>query len=295
MNKEFSICYLLFLYFLVLFSEVFLMNRFKKSKFLISFFVLVVAMTILILSTSSSWFVSTTSNIISLVDRLVSSPFTFVADKKEEMSDLMSTYRENQQLKKNLYEVEEKAGKADSLEDENEQLRQLLEFKEADKNQIQIASEVIARTPASWKNELTIDKGESDNVTDAMLVVANGGLVGSVSETSNQSSLVSLLTNEENSTKISVRIQTKSGPVYGIITGYDEKNSAYIISQLNSAEDIKEGDEVATSGLGAYNAENIPVGKVLSVSEAKDQLNKVVLVKPAADLSDIRAVMLVGN
>ena len=59
--------------------------------------------------------------------------------------------------------------------------------------------------------------------------------------------------------------------------------------------DIKEGDEVATSGLGAYNAENIPVGKVLSVSEAKDQLNKIVLVKPAADLSDIRAVMLVGN
>ena len=295
MNKEFSICYLLFLYFLVLFSEVFLRNRFKKSKFLISFFVLVVAMTILILSTSSSWFVSTTSNFISLVDRLVGSPFAFVADKKEEMSDLMFTYRENQQLKKNLYEIEEKAGKADSLEDENEQLRKLLEFKEADKNQIQIASEVIARTPASWKNELTIDKGESDNVTDAMLVVANGGLVGSVSETSSQSSLVSLLTNEENSTKISVRIQTKSGPVYGIITGYDEKNSAYIISQLNSAEDIKEGDEVATSGLGAYNAENIPVGKVLSVSEAKDQLNKIVLVKPAADLSDIRAVMLVGN
>ena len=271
------------------------MNRFKKSKFLISFFVLVVAMTILILSTSSSWFVSTTSNIISLVDRLVGSPFAFVADKKESMSDLMSTYRENQQLKKNLYKVEEKAGKADSLEDENEQLRKLLEFKETDKNQVQIASEVIARTPASWKNELTIDKGTSDNVTDAMLVVANGGLVGSVFETSSQSSLVSLLTNEENSTKISVRIQTKSGLVYGIITGYDAKNSAYIISQLNSAEDIKEGDEVATSGLGAYNAENIPVGKVLSVSEAKDQLNKIVLVKPAADLSDIRAVMLVGN
>ncbi len=61
-------------------------------------------------------------------------------------------------------------------------MRKLLEFKEADKNQIQIASEVIARTPASWKNELTIDKGTSDNVTDAMLVVANGGLVGSVSE-----------------------------------------------------------------------------------------------------------------
>ncbi|CEL91470.1 rod shape-determining protein MreC [Streptococcus sanguinis] len=271
------------------------MNRFKKSKFLSSFFVLVVAMTILILSTSSSWFVSTTSNIISFVDRLVGSPFAFVADKKGEMSDLMSTYRENQQLKKNLYEVEEKAGKADSLEDENEQLRKLLEFKEADKNQVQIASEVIARTPASWKNELTIDKGTSDNVTDAMLVVANGGLVGSVSETNSQSSLVSLLTNEESSTKISVRIQTKSGPVYGIITGYDAKNSAYIISQLNSAEYIKEGDEVETSGLGAYNAENIPVGKVLSVSEAKDQLNKVVLVKPAADLSDIRAVMLVGN
>lgn len=271
------------------------MNQFKKSKFLISFFVIAVGMAIIIFLSSSSWFVSTSSNMISLVDRLVGAPFSFLSDKKEDISHLMTTYRENQELKKNLYEIEEKAGRADSLEEENKELRKLLELKETDNNQVKIASQVIARTPASWNNDLTIDKGSADHVTDAMLVVANGGLVGSVSETSTQSSVISLLTNKENTAKISVRIQTKSASVYGIITGYDDQNSAYIISQLNSAEDIKEGDEVVTSGLGAYNAENVPVGKVLSVSEAKDQLNKVVLVKPAADLSDVRAVMLVGN
>ena len=95
-----------------------------------------------------------------------------------------------------------------------------------------------------------LDKGTSDNVTDAMLVVANGGLVGSVSETSSQSSLVSYWLTRKTPTKISVRIQTKSGPIYGTITGYDAK-LAYIISQLNSAEDIKREMRWQTSGLGS--------------------------------------------
>ena len=50
-----------------------------------------------------------------------------------------------------------------------------------------------------------------------------------------------------------------------------------------------------TSGLGAYNAENLLVGKVLSVSKGKDQLNDVILVQPAADFSDIQAVIFVRN
>lgn len=271
------------------------MNRFKKSKFLISIFLLVLLMSVLILWTSSSWFVSSSSNGVSWLDRYLHAPFAYLSDRKEAVSDLMNTYRENQDLKSSLYDLQEKAGKADSLEDENKQLRSLLDLKETDANEVRISSEVIARTPASWNNELTVDKGSSDQVTDNMLVVANGGLVGSVSEVSGQSSLVSLLTNEKNSAKISVRINTESGPIYGIITGYDLEKSAFIVSQLNSSDQIKEGDSVVTSGLGAYKAENLPVGKVLSVREAKDQLNKLVLVQPAADLSDIRAVLLVNN
>ncbi|MBP2620946.1 rod shape-determining protein MreC [Streptococcus panodentis] len=271
------------------------MNKFKTSKFLISFLFVLLIVTVLLFSMASGWFVSSGSNLISIFDRVIAVPFSFLSEQKEGMSDLLNTYKENEVLKGELYNISEKAAAADSLQVENKQLRQLLDLKDSDTNEVKVVAEVISRSPSSWNKDLTVDKGSADNITDSMLVVSNGGLIGSVTDVADGSSIVSLLTNDKSTAKISVRIQTKSGLIYGIITGYDAEKSAYVVSQLNRSEEIKEGDSVVTSGLGAYNAENLPVGKVLSVSESKDQLNKEVLVQPAADLSDLRAVMLVRN
>ena len=99
----------------------------------------------------------------------------------------------------------------------------------------------------------------------------------------------------KNVDNISVRIQTETSTIYGVIVGYSKEKSAFIISQLNSSDTIKKGEKVVTSGLGTYNIPNIPVGTVLSVTEKSDHLTKEVFVKPSADLSDIRVVTLVGN
>lgn len=271
------------------------MNKFKKSKFFIFFLITISLIGVLVFSPVSSYFISFSSNIISTIDRMIARPVTFVLNEKDRLFDLMKTYKENGDLKKALYTIEEKANKVDSLEDENSQLRQLLDLKEQDQNTIKIASEVIARSPSAWTNELTIDKGAASDVTKSMLAISNGGVIGAVTQVSADSSVVTLLSNEKNSSQISVKIQTETGFVYGIITGFDSKNSTFIVSQLNSFSGVTEGASVLTSGLGTYNAENLLVGKVLSVSKGKDQLNDVILVQPAADFSDIQAVILVRN
>ena len=129
----------------------------------------------------------------------------------------------------------------------------------------------------------------------AQIVIGSGGLIGSVSQVGKQSSRINLLTNKRNTEKISVSIQNGSKVIYGIITGYDDKKEAFIISQLNEPVNLKEGSKVFTSGLGSYTVANIPVGKVLSVIESSDYLTKEIYVKPSADFSDIRVVTLVGN
>ena len=54
------------------------------------------------------------------------------------------------------------------------------------------------------------------------LAIANGGLIGSVSKVEDHSTTVNLLTNTENSDKISVKILHGSTEIYGIIVGYDK-------------------------------------------------------------------------
>ena len=268
----------------------------KKSKFLIMTAVLIIITSVLLVTTRSLGVVNEASNVVSILDNIISKPFNFLADVKSDLTDLSRTYKENKQLKKALFKAEEQSADSASLKDENAQLRQLLEMKNIyESKKKTVSSDVITRMPVSWLSELTVNAGRQNGIQNTMLAVANGGLIGSVKDVASHSSRVNLLTNNKNVDNISVRIQTETSTIYGVIVGYSKEKSAFIISQLNSSDTIKKGEKVVTSGLGTYNIPNIPVGTVLSVTEKSDHLTKEVFVKPSADLSDIRVVTLVGN
>jgi len=271
------------------------MKKFKKSRLIVMIIVLILTASALLLSTYSTWFVNGTSNALSLVDNVLSKPFHLLTDVKSDLEHLVNTYHENEELKATLNEIDSASNEVSDLKEENAQLREMLDMKNSIKSDVKLSADVIARTPASWSNELTVNVGSENKVASTMLVVGNGGLIGSVDQVNEHSSRISLLTNKKNSENLSVRIQSGSKTIYGIIVGYDEKKSAFIVSQLNTSDEIKEGSKVVTSGLGSYPVANISVGKVSSVASSSDYLTKEVYIKPSADFSDIRVVTLVGN
>lgn len=271
------------------------MKKFKKSRLIVMIIVLILTASALLLSTYSSWFVNGTSNALSLVDNVLSKPFHLLTDVKSDLEHLVNTYHENEELKATLNEIDSVSNEVSDLKEENAQLREMLDMKNSINSDVKLSADVIARTPASWSNELTVNVGSENKVASTMLVVGNGGLIGSVDQVNEHSSRISLLTNKKNSENISVRIQSGSKTIYGIIVGYSEKKSAFIVSQLNTSDEIKEGSKVVTSGLGSYPVANISVGKVSSVASSSDYLTKEVYIKPSADFSDIRVVTLVGN
>ena len=119
--------------------------------------------------------------------------------------------------------------------------------------------------------------------------------MGSVENVEDNSTVVNLLTNAENTEKISVKIQHGSSSIYGIIVGYDKEKELLKISQLNNSGDISQGDKVVTGGLGNFNVTDIPVGEVVSVTPTNDYLTREVMVKMHADPMNLKVVELVGN
>ena len=271
------------------------MNRFKKSKYIIVLFVVILVVSVFLVTTQSSAVVTKAGDGISLVDRIVQKPFQWLSSVKSDLGRLTRTYNENETLKKELYQMKKETNEADSLKEENEQLRQLLDMKSKLNATKVIASDVIMRTPATWKQELTIDAGSKQGVTSNMLVIAGGGLIGSVGKVEDNSTVINLLTNAENTEKISVKIQHGSTSIYGIIIGYDKEKDLLKISQLNSSSDISQGDKVVTGGLGNFKTTDIPVGEVVSVTHSSDYLTREVMVKLHADPMNLKVVELVGN
>ena len=144
--------------------------------------VLIIITSVLLVTTRSLGVVNEASNVVSILDNIVSKPFSFLADVKSDLTDLSRTYKENKQLKKTLFKVEEQSADLDSLKDENAQLRQLLEMKNIYESKKTVSSDVITRMPVSWLSELTVNAGRQNGIQNTMLAVANGGLIGSVKD-----------------------------------------------------------------------------------------------------------------
>ena len=271
------------------------MKRFRKSKTLVWMIIGTVLLSIFLLSTYASRSAGIVVNGLSWVDRFVATPLNMVRETKDNLSALLQTYEENKRLKKEVQPVLDQRAEIASLKEENAELRALLEMKEIDTGSLQIAADVINRSPLSWGDELIINKGKANQITESFLAVSEKGLIGTVAKVEQDASWVRLLTSQKETSPVAVKIKTAKGEIFGILSGYDKEEEAFIVDQLNSSDAIEKDSQVFTSGLGTYTIANIPVGKVLSVGQDSQNLARQLLVKPQADFSKLSALVLLGG
>ena len=270
----------------------------KLSKLIIAFFVfLILSFSLLFVTTSGSHDIPFLSSIVSGVmtpmEKFFSPTVSFITAQRTKIEDLFSTFNENQELKQSIASLENISEDNETLRLENESLRKDLGIVASFPEKSFLSSFVLVRNPVSWTEQLIIDAGTEQGVVENMLVVANGGLAGIVTNVESSSANVKLLTNSDEFTKIPVKISTQSGDIYGILSGYDSDSSSFVVNQLNSMDEIKIDSNVVTSDLAGTTPANIQVGKVKSISSTSNNLNREVFIEPTTDFSEIYSVLLV--
>lgn len=238
----------------------------------------------------------------SFVDRVLVAPIHFVQDKANELSNLMNTYQQNQSLKTQLVKSKNDDNKLSGLESENKELKKALKLQETLTDYQQVAANVITREPSSWNDTLVIDSGSKDGLKNGMIVMANGGVVGRVTQVNKSSAKVALLSSSKGiANKIPVRIESDGSPIYGILSSYDSQQQAYVIKNIDSQGKFKNGDSVFTSGLGTNSGSEggtpsgLLIGTVIGEKQDSDGLGKMVYVKPETNLYDIRFVFVIKS
>lgn len=237
---------------------------------------------------------STVNDTIGLVDKVLTAPFRFLHQTTENISDLMKTYEENQQLKSKIDQYDNLVQKNTNQEREIAQLKEELGLSETLTSYETQVANVISRSPDTWQDVLVIDKGASAGIEVNMAVMAKKGLIGRVLEVNAHTSKVELLTSEnESSNHFPVRISSSDGEVFGILKDYDQKQNLLIVEDLTGNANIKTGDVVQTSGLGGNSPADLMVGKVQKAMTDSYGLAKKVYVKPMAESTDLRVVTIV--
>ena len=256
--------FIIFLFFVMLFSFVFTNKKLTKD-----------------ISSNVSGFVTK-------VDSVVSVPFTALSKSHNVISDLLSTYNENQDLKKSLSNLENQSSIISNLQEENDSLRASLNLSDKLSRDNVLTAEVSMRPSVTWLKELTINVGKS------MLATSNGGVIGLVTKVYDDTTTISLLSSSSSDSYLASSVKSEDdNHIFGIISRYDNKKKLLEMTQLNSSSNVKVGTEVVTSGLDDVSVKDVPIGTVDSVSDYEG--NRTILVKPYADFDKISYVTLVGD
>ncbi|MBR2764113.1 MAG: rod shape-determining protein MreC [Pseudolactococcus laudensis] len=228
------------------------------------------------------------------IDGIIAAPFNFFENKAAEVGNLLSTYQQNAKLSKKITQLTDNAAELDSLKAENKELKAALDLQNTLTNYEKVASNVVVRNPNAWGDTMTIDKGSADGLKDDMIVMSNGGVVGRITQVNTTTSKVALLTSDkvlEN--KIPVRLGSAENPAYGLITGYDAQQNAFIITQISSDNQFTKGDQVVTSGLGGNSPSDLLVGDIIGEKKNQKGMDREVYVKPASQFDNIRFVFAI--
>lgn len=234
------------------------------------------------------------SGLVTKVDSVVSVPFTVLSKSHNVLSDLLSTYSENRDLKKSLSNLENQSAIISNLQEENDSLRASLNLSDKLSRDNVLTAEVSMRPSVTWLKELTINVGKSKNVSKSMLATSNGGVIGFVTKVYDDTTTISLLSSSSSDSYLASSVKSEDGnQIFGIISRYDNKKKLLEMTQLNSSSNVKVGTEVVTSGLDDVSVKDVPIGTVDSVIDYEG--NRTILVKSYADFDKISYVTLVGD
>lgn len=199
---------------------------------------------------------------------------------------------ENKELTKENIELKNKLLEYDKLKEENDRLREVLNFKNSKDNYDYIGTEIIGYSGESFSEGYIIDKGENDGLKKDMVVISDKGLVGQVTSTGSNWAIVQSLLNENIAVSVMVNSTRETT---GILKGYVTRtnNGLTKVTNLPLDSEVKEGDVILTSGLGQIYPKEIRVGEVISVESDEIKVMKTAIVKPYVDFNKLEELFVI--
>jgi rod shape-determining protein MreC len=177
--------------------------------------------------------------------------------------------------------------KFETLQSENERLRNLLESS-AKRDERVLVAELLAVDLDPYRQQVVINQGTEDGVYRGQPVIDAYGVMGQVIHVGPLTATALLISDPNHA----LPVQINRNGLRTIASGTGEPDRLQLLYIPNSA-DIRVGDLVVTSGLGGRFPPNYPVARVVKVERRPGEPFADVVAEPRAQLARSREVLLV--
>lgn len=149
------------------------------------------------------------------------------------------------------------------LKQQNEQLKEIIDYRDRQQEPKAIAAPVIGRSADRWWEQITLGKGSQDGIEPGFFVTGVGGVVGRVTQTTTHTSKILLISDIRS--RIGV-VDSRSRHL-GVIKG--KSGQTAVISFFEKVVDVTPGDPIATSPLSSLYPPGLPIGRVKKIDLQK--------------------------
>jgi rod shape-determining protein MreC len=184
------------------------------------------------------------------------------------------------------------------VERENVRLRELLDFAQTrpdlELRGAQIVARVLGQDSINFQNFILLDLGARHGVEEGMPVVTNVGLVGRITEVTDSTSKVLLITDPSSG----VNAILSGSRVNGVIRG--NPGGTLIMDYIPQSAIFNIGEDILTSGLtseigGGRFPKGIPIGQVVQIEQRDEEVFQRAVVQPAVDFDQLDLVLVITN
>lgn len=217
----------------------------------------------------------------------------WIFDTANDFRNLSEVLEENEKLKDRVAELEMQITNTKSDQNELENLRELFALSEKYPTYEKVAASVVAKDSGNWFSSFTINRGANHGIEAGMNVIADGGLVGIITDVGPNYSKVRSIIDDANN--VSAMIPT-TGDNFNVSGDLKAMNESMVItfSELRDDENlVKVGDAVVTSYVSNQYHQGILIGYIASIENGPNNLTKIGTITPVADFEHLEDVLVI--
>ena len=207
------------------------------------------------------------------------SPQRFFDWSSSYIQDRNQLLQELEALEEKYHESNSKSITLESITRANTELRQLLGLVQQNPEWQFVAAKIVGIVPDPSRNEIVLDRGIDDGVTDGMVVVDSEGVYGQVVQALSGSCVVILITDA----RLAVPARIQRTGLNAIVAGKGD-SAGLALEHASITADIQRGDLLVTSGLAGVYPFGYPIGTVSSIEPDIAGVEAHVDVEPTADI-----------
>ena len=219
---------------------------------------------------------------------LATAPLRLGRAARDASAERAELVRENAALREQLLFAQAGLAQIDSMGEENQSLRSLLQAQKRLSLNAQLA-ELVEVDLDPYRHRLMIDQGSNQGVREGQAVIDAHGLVGQVLDPLANSAQVIMITDPGHAIPVRVARNGLRAIAYG--TGEVDRLE---LPHIPFSADIQAGDQLLTSGLGGQFPGGIPVAVIKDVRGDDSATFAVAEAEPVAALTRGNQVLLLS-